>query len=156
MRESSIWKKLNQLQKTNKGWHLTRIESHTIQGIPDVHALISGKSFWLELKSKKGNNLGLSNYQINWHIKHILSGGKVFILRPSTLQGGFEILKIRVPRTMVNGCSRFVPAPHSKSLPDSGSLPDSRSLPNSESLPYIHISQNQDLEKLIRTILNKI
>ena len=57
---------------------------------------------------------------------------------------------------MVNGCSRFVPAPHSKSLPDSGSLPDSESLPNSESLPYIHISQNQDLEKLIRTILNKI
>ena len=71
LKESSIWKKLNQLQKTNKGWHLTRIESHTIQGIPDVHALISGKSFWLELKSKKGNNLGLSNYQINWHIKHI-------------------------------------------------------------------------------------
>jgi hypothetical protein len=156
MKESSIWKNLNQLAKKNK-WHLTRIENSTgVQGIPDVYCMVEGHSFWLELKSKEGKNLGLSNYQINWHIKHILSGGKVFILRPSTLQGGFEILKIRVPRTMVNGCSRFVPPLRGESLPDSGSLPDSESLPNSESLPYIHISQNQDLEKLIRTILNKI
>jgi len=153
MKESSIWKKLNQLQKVNKRWHLTRIESLTIQGIPDVHCLINGQSFWLELKSKKGKNLGLSNYQINWHIKHILSGGKVFILVPSTLEQGFEILKIRVPRTEVNGCSRFVPPLRGGSLPDSESLPDSRSLPNSESLPYIHISQNKNIEELIRIIL---
>ena len=142
MKESALWKKLNQLAKKNK-WHLTRIESSTgVRGIPDVYCMIEGHSFWLELKSKLGKNCGLSNYQINWHLKHIRSGGKVFILVASTLQSGFEILKIHDPMT--------------KTLRNSETLPDSKSLPDSRSLPDIHIlqiSSNTNLEKLILSIL---
>ena len=94
MNESQLWQKINTLQKTQKLWHFTRIESATIRGIPDVNCLIKGFEFWIELKSKESKNLGLSNYQINWHIKHQKCGGKVFILLPSTKQRGFKLFSI--------------------------------------------------------------
>ena len=94
MNESELWQKINILQKTQKLWHFTRIESATIRGIPDVNCLINGFEFWIELKSKESKNLGLSNYQINWHIKHQKCGGKVFILLPSTKQRGFKLFRI--------------------------------------------------------------
>ena len=92
--ESQLWKKINSLQKTQKLWHFTRIESATIRGIPDLNCLINGCEFWLELKSKESKNLGLSNYQINWHIKHQKCGGQVFILLPSTKQRGFKLFRV--------------------------------------------------------------
>ena len=94
MNESQLWQKINTLQKTQKLWHFTRIESATIRGIPDVNCLINGFEFWIELKSKESKNLGLSNYQINWHIKHQKCDGKVFILLPSTKQRGFKLFSI--------------------------------------------------------------
>ena len=94
MNESQLWQKINTLQKTQKLWHFTRIESATIRGIPDVNCLINGFEFWIELKSKESKNLGLSNYQINWHIKHQKCGGKVFILLPCTKQRGFKLFSI--------------------------------------------------------------
>ena len=94
MNESQLWQKINTLQKTQKLWHFTRIESATIRGIPDVNCLINGFEFWIELKSKESKNLGLSSYQINWHIKHQKCGGKVFILLPSTKQRGFKLFSI--------------------------------------------------------------
>ena len=94
MNESQLWQKINTLQKTQKLWHFTRIESATIRGIPDVNCLIDGFEFWIELKSKESKNLGLSNYQINWHIKHQKCGGKVFILLPCTKQRGFKLFSI--------------------------------------------------------------
>ena len=94
MNESELWQKINILQKTQKLWHFTRIESATIRGIPDVNCLINGFEFWIELKSKESKNLGLSNYQINWHNKHQKCGGKVFILLPSTKQRGFKLFRI--------------------------------------------------------------
>ena len=94
MSESQLWQKINTLQKTQKLWHFTRIESATIRGIPDLNCLISGCEFWIELKSKESKNLGLSNYQINWHIEHQKCGGKVFILLPSTKQRGFKLFRI--------------------------------------------------------------
>ena len=94
MNESQLWQKINTLQKTQKLWHFTRIESATIRGIPDLNCLINGCEFWLELKSKESKNLGLSNYQINWHIKHQKCGGQVFILLPSTKQRGFKLFRI--------------------------------------------------------------
>ena len=139
MKESSLWKNLNQLQLRNKRWHLTRIESLTLQGIPDVYAVIEGKSFWLELKSKEGKNLGLSNYQINWHLKHQSAGGSSFILLASTSCRAFKLFRVEVRE------------------PSTKTLPDSRSLSDSRSLPYIHISlisSHKNLEKLIRSILN--
>ena len=94
MNESQLWQKINILQKTQKLWHFTRIESATIRGIPDLNCLINGCEFWLELKSKESKNLGLSNYQINWHIKHQKCGGQVFILLPSTKQRGFKLFRV--------------------------------------------------------------
>ena len=79
-KESKLWKKINQLQKGRKDWHLTRIESSTINGIPDIYGCIDGSSFWLELKANEVKNCNLSKFQINWHIKHRQVGGESFIL----------------------------------------------------------------------------
>ncbi len=49
--EKNLWSSLNQLQKTDPAMFLMRVESTTINGIPDIHACIQGKSFWLELKA---------------------------------------------------------------------------------------------------------
>ena len=94
MNESQLWQKINTLQKTQKLWHFTRIESATIRGIPDVNCLINGFEFWIELKSKESKNLGLSNYQINWHIKYQRAGGKVYILNSPLKQRALEILVV--------------------------------------------------------------
>ena len=66
-RESKLWKRIKNL---NLNAHIFRIESNTINGIPDVHCTIKGKSFWLELKSNDLKNYGISKWQINWHIKY--------------------------------------------------------------------------------------
>ena len=94
MIESKLWQKINALQKTHKSWHFTRIESTTIRGIPDINCIINGFEFWIELKSKQSKNLGLSDFQINWHIKHQKCGGKVFILLPCTKQRSFKLFRI--------------------------------------------------------------
>lgn len=94
MNESYLWKKINNLQKKQRLWHFTRIESATVRGIPDVNCVIDGKEFWLELKGIVGKNLGLSNYQINWHYKHYQCGGLVFILLPSAKERGFKLFRL--------------------------------------------------------------
>ena len=51
-RESRLW------QKVKKGLNkcfLTRIESTTINGIPDIHAVSNTEVFWIELKSDEAN-----------------------------------------------------------------------------------------------------
>ena len=50
MKESEIWRHINLIQKKQKTWHFVRIESSTINGIPDVNACMDGNEFWLELK----------------------------------------------------------------------------------------------------------
>ena len=66
-RESKLWKRIKNL---NLNGHIFRIESNTINGIPDVHCTIKRKSFWLELKSNDLKNYGISKWQINWHMAH--------------------------------------------------------------------------------------
>jgi hypothetical protein len=51
-RESLLWQKIN---KALPKAHLTRIESNTLQGIPDINGVWSTKSFWIELKSDKSS-----------------------------------------------------------------------------------------------------
>ncbi len=94
MTEAKLWRQLNQLQKTKKGWHFCRIESSTINGIPDVNGCVDGVEAWYELKANKVNNFGLSKYQINWHMKRQRVGGKVFILHLPRTQDHVEILKV--------------------------------------------------------------
>ena len=78
--ESKIWKRLNLIQKTQKSWFLTRIESSTINGIPDIYGCIDGSSFWLELKANEDKNYGLSKYQIIWQLDYIARKGFVYNL----------------------------------------------------------------------------
>ena len=97
MKESQIWKHINLIQRKKKDWHLVRIESHTINGIPDVNACMEGNEFWLELKANDAKNYGLSKYQINWFLKRSRAGGKSFILHLSLLKRELKILEIREP-----------------------------------------------------------
>jgi hypothetical protein len=98
-KESKLW---NELKDLNKNWHFTRVESSTINGIPDVHCVINKQIFWLELKANTHKNLGMSKWQINWHIKYQKAGGKVFILNRPLLQSDYEIWSVcreaRVPK----------------------------------------------------------
>ena len=98
--ETKIWQRLNQIQKQHKQWFLIRIESSTINGIPDVYACISGSCFWLGLKCNEVKNRGLSKYQINWHIKHRQSGGLSFILNYHASKSALELLEVRDSRVV--------------------------------------------------------
>jgi Holliday junction resolvase len=107
-KESKLW---NELKNLNKNWHFTRVESSTINGIPDVHCVVNKQIFWLELKANTHKNLGMSKWQINWHIKYQKAGGKVFILNRPLLQSDYEIWSVcreaRVP-THVSSATNLV------------------------------------------------
>jgi len=75
--ESRLWQKvkegLNQM-------FLTRIESSSINGIPDIHGVHKQGVFWIELKSDKSNYPKLNRWQIVWINRYVKAGGTVFIL----------------------------------------------------------------------------
>ena len=79
--ETQLWKKL---QKATKDYvHWMRIESWALPGIPDLHGIINGKTFWVELKVhrlKSLNSLRLSPHQINWQVQYSGHGGVVWNL----------------------------------------------------------------------------
>ena len=75
--ESLFW------QKVKKGLtdcFLTRIESSTINGIPDIHGVHKSGVFWIELKSDNSKFPKLNKWQIVWINRYIKAGGVVFIL----------------------------------------------------------------------------
>ena len=90
-RESKLWKRIKNL---NLNAHIFRVESNTINGIPDVHCVIKGKSSWLELKSNDLKNYGISKWQINWHIEYQKHGGRTFILASGVKQRGLKLLRV--------------------------------------------------------------
>ena len=75
--ESRLWQKLK--EGLNQMF-LTRIESSSINGIPDVHGVHKQGVFWIELKSDKSNYPKLNRWQIVWINRYIKAGGIVFIL----------------------------------------------------------------------------
>ena len=76
-----------------------RIESNTINGIPDVYYICEGKSIWVELKSNEVKDLaGLSKYQTNWHVDHQLHGGKSYILQETSREGLLKLYRVRETR----------------------------------------------------------
>jgi len=98
-KESKLWNRIKLLKLKGQ---IFRIESNTINGIPDVYWLINGRSIWIELKANNIKNCNLSKWQFNWHLKHNTNGGKAYILclKPH-LEWGFQILEVREPRTLV-------------------------------------------------------
>ena len=103
--EKNLWQRIKKLKLKGQ---IFRIESNTINGIPDVYWLINNKSIWIELKSNDVKNIGLSKYQINWHLTHFKNGGTSFILREDLSQRSSENLQIfvvREPRDLVRAYS---------------------------------------------------
>ena len=87
-KESNLY---NLIKTTIKNAHFTRIESNTLNGIPDLHCAYKGQVFWIELKSNDSKNCNLSKYQINWILKYQRHGGQVYILNKSIKQGRFKL-----------------------------------------------------------------
>ena len=105
--EKNLWSALNQIQKAESTWNCMRVESSTINGIPDVHCCIKGKSFWLELKANDDKKLGLSKYQLLWQLDYLKVGGNVFNLVLALSQRELKLIKL-VP-SMYSFCSGNVP-----------------------------------------------
>ena len=101
--ESRLW------QKVKKGLtdcFLTRIESSTINGIPDIHAVMKNEVFWIELKSDSLSYPKLNKWQIVWINKYIMAGGKVIILKETPLQ---RVLKLYRPVSVFTDPRSLVP-----------------------------------------------
>tara|TARA_E500000305_G_C3969479_1_gene211202 strand:+ start:648 stop:1013 length:366 start_codon:yes stop_codon:yes gene_type:complete len=103
--EKNLWQRI---KKLNLKGQIFRIESNTINGIPDVYWLINNKSIWIELKSNDVKNCGLTKFQINWHLTHYKNGGQSFILREDLSQRtsqNLQIFVVREPRDLVRAYS---------------------------------------------------
>ena len=87
-KESNLY---NLIKTTIKNAHFTRLESNTINGIPDLHCAYKGNTFWLELKTNTIKNFNLSKYQINWILKHQRHGGIVYILNKTIKDRGLKL-----------------------------------------------------------------
>ena len=108
--ESRLWQKV----KNNlTDCHLTRIESSTINGIPDIHAVLMHEVFWIELKSDEANYPKLNKWQIVWINKYIKAGGHVFILKETLSKRSLKLYKpvsvFTDPRSLEPRCSFSVP-----------------------------------------------
>ena len=103
--ESRLWKNLRQ-NTVGYPIHWTRLESWSTPGVPDVHGMWEGKSFWIELKIDRNKKVRpnlkklLRPHQISWQTSYSKHGGKVFNLvhrpTPSLLdlyQGGWGVME---------------------------------------------------------------
>lgn len=89
-RESLLWKRV---KKNLTDCFLTRIESSTINGIPDIHCVANGKIFWIELKSDNISYPALNKWQIVWINKYIKAGGSVFIFKETLSDSSLQIYR---------------------------------------------------------------
>ena len=104
--EKNLWKSLNKIAKT-RSLFMMRLETTTINGVPDVFCCIKGKSFFVELKANDDKKLNLSKYQILWQIDYLKAGGNVFNLVLALSQRDLKLVKI-VP-SLYSFCSGYVP-----------------------------------------------
>jgi hypothetical protein len=101
--ETRLW------QKVKKGLtdcFLTRVESSTINGIPDIHAVMNNEVFWVELKSDSLSYPKLNKWQIVWINKYVMAGGKVIILKETLLQ---KSLKLYRPVSVFTDARSLIP-----------------------------------------------
>ena len=73
--------------------HLVRIESSTMNGIPDINGCFASKEFWMELKSDKVGYPKLSKWQISWINKRIEHGGRVLICNETLLEKKLKLYR---------------------------------------------------------------
>ena len=103
-RESKLWQRI---KKHITKPHFIRVESNTINGIPDINGCWSGKEFWIELKSDKVSYPKLSKWQIAWINKRILNGGTVIICNETLLE---KKLKLYRPLSAIRDARLLKPA----------------------------------------------
>ena len=89
-RESMLWQRI---KKNCRKAHLIRVESNTINGIPDINGCWNSKEFWIELKSDKVGYPKLSKWQISWINKHLHFGGIVLICNHSLLESAYKLYR---------------------------------------------------------------
>jgi hypothetical protein len=80
--ESQLWNKLKQGTKAS-GVFWTRLETWATPGVPDVHGVKEGTSFWIELKVsqlKVLRKVDLRPHQIAWQVQYSNQGGSVWNL----------------------------------------------------------------------------
>jgi Holliday junction resolvase len=104
--EKNLWISLNKIAK-KRSLFMMRLETTTINGVPDVFCCIRGKSFFVELKANDDKKLNLSKYQILWQIDYLKAGGNVFNLVLALSQRELKLVKI-VP-SLYSFCSGYVP-----------------------------------------------
>lgn len=90
-RESLLFQRI---KKHIKKIHFTRIESDTIQGIPDIHGCGSGHSFWIEMKSTEDKFPILSKFQMAWCYEYQRHGGVVFVLHQALSHRALKLYKV--------------------------------------------------------------
>jgi len=108
--ESRLWQKV---KRNLTDCYLTRIESSTINGIPDIHAVNHEHVFWIELKSDEANYPKLNKWQIVWINKYIKAGGKVIILKETLSKRSLKLYRpvssFTDPRSLVSFASFSFP-----------------------------------------------
>ena len=108
--ESRLWQKV---KKNLTNCYLTRIESSTINGIPDIHAVNPDHVFWIELKSDEANYPKLNKWQIVWINKYIKAGGKVIIFKETLSKRSLKLYQpvssFTDPRSLVSFASFSFP-----------------------------------------------
>ena len=109
-RESKLWQKI---KKHCPKMHLMRVESSTINGIPDINGCFASKEFWMELKSDKVGYPKLSKWQISWINKRVSYGGAVIICNETLLEKKLKLYRplsaITDPRLLKPRCSFSFP-----------------------------------------------
>jgi hypothetical protein len=109
-RESKLWQRI---KKHITKPHLIRVESNTINGIPDINGCWKSKEFWLELKSDRVGYPKLSKWQVSWINKRIKHGGIVIICNETLLERRLKLYRplsaIRDPRLLKPRCSFSFP-----------------------------------------------
>ncbi len=101
--ETRLWQKV---KKGLTNCFLTRVESSTINGIPDIHAVMCNEVFWIELKSDSLSYPKLNKWQIVWINRYINAGGKVIILKETLLE---KSLKLYRPVSVFTDARSLVP-----------------------------------------------
>ena len=90
-RESLLFQRI---KKHIKKIHFTRIESDTIQGIPDIHGCGNGHSFWIEMKSTEDKFPILSKFQMAWCYEYQRHGGVVFVLHQALSHRALKLYRV--------------------------------------------------------------
>ena len=91
-RESKLF---DRIKKNIKNIHFTRIESSTVNGIPDVHGCGEGKSFCIELKSNTYKIPKLDKFQIAWIHNYHRHGGTIFIIYQTLFEKAIETYRVK-------------------------------------------------------------